>query len=486
MAQRNQFMDKKVKKYSLSVFFTVVFSLIILSNFALIYIATLQHRQALIQSLINEKIYFAELISKVASLSEKQEQKTDNPSLTQTFLLEMAKTSDVVFIRLVNKDSAIELSSQENEIGREVSLGQNIADLLKGHRYLLIQETYQNASIYDIIYPSDEKFIQLGFSTEAIDAPIVVMQKYNSLIALTGSLFSVFFLLLIFKIIILPLKKTTAACEEIKKGNLDARINVKSRTEFGELIATFNDMTKELKESREREELIERMKTEFVSLAAHQLRTPLSAIKWALRMVLDEEGGNISPEQRELLERTYQSNEKMIDLINDLLNVARIEEGRFLYEPIDTPPEEIANSVVDSLEEKAKSRDIRLVWRKPTSPLPLVKVDKEKINIALTNFVTNAINYTHPGGKITVELLSGAGNVEFRVQDNGVGIPKNEQEKIFTKFFRASNVVKLDTSGTGLGMFITKNIIEAHGGKIWFKSEENKGTTFHFSLPITN
>ncbi len=477
-------MDKKVKKYSLSVFFTVVFALIILSNFALIYIATLQHRQALIQSLINEKISFAELISKVASLSEKQEQQTNNPSLTQTFLSEMAKTRDVVFIRLVNKDSAIELSSQENEIGHNVSLGQNIADLLKGQRYLLLQETYQNASIYTIIYPSDDKFILLGFSTEAIDAPIAVMQKYNSLIALTGSLFSVFFLLLIFKIIILPVKKTTAACEEIKKGNLETRINVKSRTEFGELIATFNDMTKELKESREREKLIERMKTEFVSLAAHQLRTPLSAIKWALRMVLDEESKNINQEQRELLERTYQSNERMIDLINDLLNVARIEEGRFLYEPADASPEEIADSVIDSLKEKAESRNIKLVFRKPASPLPFVKMDKEKINIALTNLITNAINYTHRDGEITVELLSDAKSVKFRVQDNGVGIPKEEQNRIFTKFFRASNVVKMDTSGTGLGMFITKNIVEAHGGKIWFESEENKGTTFHFTLPI--
>lgn len=479
-------MDKKVKKYSLSVFFTVVFALIILSNFALIFVATRQHRQALTQSLIDEKVSFAELISKVASLSAEQEQPTNNPNLTQTFLSEMAKARDVVFIRLVNQDSTIELSSQENETGLNVSLGQNINDLLNDQRYLLLQETYQNASIYDIVYPSNEKFIQLGFSTDAIDTPISALQKYNSLIALIGSLISVLFLLLIFKIIILPLKKTTAACEEIKKGNLDAKINVKSRTEFGELITTFNDMTRELKESREREKLIERMKTEFVSLAAHQLRTPLSAIKWALRMVLDEEDGDISPEQRELLERTYQSNEKMIDLINDLLNVARIEEGRFLYEPVAASPEEIAASVVDSLKEKAESRKIGLAFQKPISPLPLVKVDKEKINIALTNFVTNAINYTHPGGKITIKLLSDAGNVEFRVQDNGVGIPKSEQERIFTKFFRASNVVKLDTSGTGLGMFITKNIVEAHGGKIWFESEENKGTTFHFSLPINN
>jgi signal transduction histidine kinase len=324
----------------------------------------------------------------------------------------------------------------------------------------------------------------LGFSTETIDAPIAVMQKYNSLIALIGSLFSVFFLLLIFKIIILPLKKTTAACEEIKKGNLDTRINVKSQTEFGELIATFNEMTEELKKSREREKLIERMKTEFVSLAAHQLRTPLSAIKWALRMVLDEETGNISQEQRDLLERTYQSNERMIDLINDLLNVSRIEEGRFLYEPANASPEEIADTAVDNLKEKARSKNIELICQKPASPLPLVKIDKEKINIALTNLVTNAINYTHPGDKITINLFFNAGNVEFSVHDNGVGIPKNEQNRIFTKFFRASNVVKMDTSGTGLGMFITKNIIEAHGGKIWFESEENKGTTFYFTLPI--
>ncbi|MBI4837163.1 MAG: HAMP domain-containing histidine kinase [Candidatus Portnoybacteria bacterium] len=479
-------LEKKVKKYSLSIIFTVVFALIILTNFALVYVATLQHRQALIQSLINEKIYFAELISKVASLSEKQERQTNNLSLTQTFLSEMAKTRDIVLIWLVNNDSTIELSNRQDDVGRKSSIGPNIGDQIKNRRYLLIQDTYQNANIYTIVYPSNGKFIFLGFSTEAIDAPITVMQKYNSLIAMIGSFFSIFFLLLIFKTIILPLKKTTAACQEIKEGNLDARINVKSKTEIGELIATFNDMTRKLKESREREELIEKMKTEFVSLAAHQLRTPLSAIKWALRMVLDEETGKVNPNQREMLERTYQSNEKMIALINDLLNVARIEEGRFLYKPADASPEEIVDSIIDSLKDKAERKNIELAYERPPLSLPLVKMDKEKINIALTNLIANAINYTLPGGKVAIKLSSGAGNVEFSVQDNGVGIPEAEKERIFTKFFRASNVIKLDTSGTGLGMFITKNIIEAHDGKIWFESKENKGTAFHFTLPITS
>ncbi|MCH8741326.1 hypothetical protein IH779_00210 [Patescibacteria group bacterium] len=233
-----------------------------------------------------------------------------------------------------------------------------------------------------------------------------------------------------------------------------------------------------------REKLIEQMKTEFVSLAAHQLRTPLSAIKWTLKMILDEDLGKITKDQRNFLQKTYLSNERMISLINDLLNVARIEEGRYLYKLSLYRLEDIVQSVVNSYIDMAKRKKITFTFKKPKRKSPKLKIDIEKMNSAIQNIIDNAIRYTHKGGKVTVSLKSGRKEIELRIQDSGIGVPKNQQERVFSKFFRGVNVMRMETEGSGLGLFITKNIIEAHGGKIWFESEENKGTTIYLTLPI--
>jgi len=233
-----------------------------------------------------------------------------------------------------------------------------------------------------------------------------------------------------------------------------------------------------------REKVIERLKTEFVSLSAHQLRTPLSAIKWTLRMLLDGDLGKITKEQRNFLEKTYRSNERMISLINDLLNVARIEEGRYIFHPTFIHLEKVVQSVTNSFKEEAKRKNIRFQFKKTEKKLPKVLIDEEKIRLVIENLLDNAIRYTFPGGQVTISITLGKKEIELKIQDTGVGIPKDQQGRVFTKFFRAANVMRMETEGTGLGLFTAKNIIEAHGGKIWFGSKEGKGSTFHFTLPF--
>jgi len=233
-----------------------------------------------------------------------------------------------------------------------------------------------------------------------------------------------------------------------------------------------------------REKMIERMKSEFVSISAHQLRTPLSAIKWTLKMLLEGDLGEITDEQREFVEKVYQSNERMITLINDLLNVTRIEEGRYLYKPVLANIEDIVDSVIDSLKEEIQRKKIKLKFEKPKKRLPKIKMDVEKIKLAVQNLIENAIRYTKVGGEVTVSLKGNKEEINFQIKDTGIGIPKDQQKRIFTKFFRGANAIRMETEGSGLGLFITKNIIEAHGGKIWFESEEGKGTTFYFTLPL--
>ncbi len=233
-----------------------------------------------------------------------------------------------------------------------------------------------------------------------------------------------------------------------------------------------------------REKLVEKMKTEFVSLSAHQLRTPLSSIKWALKMLLDGDIGKITEEQRDFIKKTYQSNERMIALINDLLDVTRIEEGKYLYNPVFTQIENIIQSVINYYQREIKRKKIKFEFKKAQKKFPKLKIDVEKMKVAIGNLLDNAIRYTQVGGTVTFFLDCVKNKVEFSIHDTGIGISIDQQERIFTKFFRGANAVQMETEGTGLGLYIAKNIIEAHNGKIWFKSNPKKGTTFYFNLPV--
>jgi len=264
----------------------------------------------------------------------------------------------------------------------------------------------------------------------------------------------------------------------LKEGNLVLEITtapfLQGKDKLGSLIIIHNIT---------REKLIERMKTEFVSLSAHQLRTPLAAIKWTLKLFLEGDLGQITKEQREFLEKTYKSNERMISLINDLLNVTRIEEGKYIYQSLFYDMSEIVQSVIDLFKEEIKIKNIKIELKTP-GELPKILMDQEKIKLVIENFLDNAIKYTFPRGKVTVYIIRGTNEIEVRVQDTGVGIPKDQQSRVFTRFFRGSNVLRMDTEGSGLGLFLAKNIIEAHGGKIGFDSESGKGSTFYFTLPL--
>jgi len=235
-----------------------------------------------------------------------------------------------------------------------------------------------------------------------------------------------------------------------------------------------------------REKAIDKMKSEFISITAHQLRTPLSAIKWCFQMVIEGDLGEISKEQKEILQKGYLSNERMIKIVNDLLNVSRIEEGKFLYNLSLVSLEDIIKNSIKDLEHTIKEKHIGFTLLKPLTPLPNITVDSQKISLAFQNLLANAIQYTPKEGRVIVivSMEKNKEKIEVIVKDTGVGIPIEQQKKIFTKFFRGDNAIRMQPEGSGMGLFLTKNIIERHGGKIWFESEEGKGSTFHFTLPI--
>jgi PAS domain S-box-containing protein len=228
---------------------------------------------------------------------------------------------------------------------------------------------------------------------------------------------------------------------------------------------------------------VDRAKTEFVSLASHQLRTPLSAIRWYSEMLLSKYVGELNEKQRQYVNEIYAGNLRMVDLVNALLNVSRIDLGTFAIEPEPVSLVEICDSVLTELAPQILERKQSV--EKVFSAAPKTyNADPKLIRMVFQNFLSNSVKYTQPGGHVIVEISARETELYIRVTDNGYGIPKSQHGKMFEKLFRADNVRQKDTEGTGLGMYIIKAIVENSGGKIWFDSEENKGTTFHVLLPI--
>lgn len=227
---------------------------------------------------------------------------------------------------------------------------------------------------------------------------------------------------------------------------------------------------------------IDRAKTEFVSLASHQLRTPLTAIKWYVE-TLKEEGGSWTRHEREYLDEVYKGNERMIELVNALLNVSRIEMGAFVINPEPADIVKIMKTTIREQSEAIKNKKIKLM-EKYDSLMGKLFLDVALTHIICQNLLSNAVRYTKDGGHIDLRVAHGKKNILITVEDNGIGIPQAQQDKIFQKLFRADNAREMDTSGTGLGLYIVKAIVTAAGGKIWFESEEGKGSTFFVSLPL--
>jgi len=245
------------------------------------------------------------------------------------------------------------------------------------------------------------------------------------------------------------------------------------------LQAKVENATKQLKQTNHRLRELDSTKDDFISMASHQLRTPLTSVKGYLSMVLEGDAGKLNDNQRKLLEQSYRSSQQMVYLISDLLNLSRLNTGKFIIENSVVSLNEVVQAEIEQLAETAKARGVTLIYDRPKS-FPKLLLDETKTHQVIMNFIDNAIYYTPSGGTVTVALRETPTTVEYTVKDNGIGVPKSVQHKLFAKFYRAQNAQKARPDGTGLGLFMAKKVVVAQGGATIFESEEGKGSTFGF------
>lgn len=245
--------------------------------------------------------------------------------------------------------------------------------------------------------------------------------------------------------------------------------------------------TKDLTHANKELKALDKAKDEFISMASHQLRTPLTAVRGYTSMVMDGDFGKVTGEQKDTLKQSFDAATRMTRLVDDLLNVSRIQSGKFRLERAEVDLNKILPEELGLIETTATAKNVKVTYHAPKDPVPLLMIDEGKTRQCLMNLMDNAIYYsstTPSGGKVDVYLEADKDNVSFRVVDNGIGVPKDQQAKLFKKFYRAPNAQKTRPDGTGLGLFLVGKVVRDQAGKIIFESTEGKGSTFGFSLPI--
>ncbi|MCX6762251.1 MAG: HAMP domain-containing sensor histidine kinase [Candidatus Moranbacteria bacterium] len=283
---------------------------------------------------------------------------------------------------------------------------------------------------------------------------------------------------ILFKIIFSELKITQESC------SAETEDKSKKIEEFDKITRQLVKRELEVAHANQKLGELDAAKSDFISVAAHQLRTPLTGIKWSYTTLLDKETGSLNADQKEIVEKGLSAIDQSINLINDLLNVAHLEEGKldFSFKRQSLIP--IIKKAVDGIKLITEEKKITLTQKIPDEAgFPELNIDADKMALAVTNLLDNAVKYTPVGGRIDFSVDQDQGLVKISVQDSGIGIPKSQKERLFTKFFRADNATKVQTSGTGLGLFMVKNIVDRHGGKIIVESEEGKSTTFIITIP---
>jgi len=243
-------------------------------------------------------------------------------------------------------------------------------------------------------------------------------------------------------------------------------------------------LNRRLAETAEQLATLNRMKDEFVSTVSHEFKTPLTTITGFLSVMLDGETGPMNEQQMKFLQIAKSAAKRLSGLVSDLLDLSRLEGGaKMELHPLDLV--ELISQSVENHQPVAVEGGKTLVWNPPAAKLSAAAGDQRWLGLVVDNLVSNALKFTRPNGKVTVEARDKGEFLMVSVSDDGIGVPPQDREKIFERFYRASNRSEVNAPGTGLGLAIAREVVGKHGGKIWFDSEPGQGTVFRFVVPVS-
>jgi len=516
--------EKKVRKISILLRFIIIISVILILSISLVtFIEINRHEKDMVEHLINEKIALNNIIAhgtETALMSF-------NPEFLKTITHKVTESEDVVYSRIVKESGEIYMSNNKGEWGKTIKdYGVRVQEIT------IIDDYYNDEDIKVVITPinvGNQKYtIWLGFSVKSVEMMNKNIIKETIKITLIIVIVTIIILFFVMRQLINPIKILNIGAQEIGKGNLDYKIKIKSSDEIGELAASFNKMTIDLSESRkaieehskklekeveertkkvkedmkelensrtatlnimedlneafEKLKELDKLKTEFLTVSSHELRTPITPLKIQIQLALMGKLGKVPKKMEDSLNMMLKNIDQFNFLVGDILDISKIESGAMKFNIVESDIPSILFTSIETLRAKADEKKIKI--KTNIGKLPKIKADKERILQVVNNFINNAIKFTDKNGLITIKAIKRKEDILISVKDTGIGMKKDELEKVFTPFVQADSSRSRKYEGTGLGLAICKGIIKYHGGRIWVNSDYGKGSVFYFTLPL--
>lgn len=403
-----------------------------------------------------------------------------------------ASNKDITRIQIIEASGEITFDSSDIGVANRKPSSKSIddiaiLDLINSNKTTEVKNT--NGSVSQIIVPYFDDFgarpfsVRYFLSYESVFKSAISSIMTTLLLALTALVVTlVAMTYLVHKSILSPLGRIVQSAREISRGNLSKVINLESKDELGDLASSLNQMTEKLKKNIEDLKQLDKLKDEFIYLASHNLRTPITIIKGYTERLFKSEV--LKADERASLGKLSQSTEELEATTESLLNLVALEKGSkpLLKEVVDLP--NILRQAVSNLSTAAAAKQVIFLLDLPSEKLSKMEADGQRLLQAFSGLIDNAIKFNKIGGKVIVRLEKKKDKVLVSVEDTGIGISDEEKDLIFKKFHRATDTLTYDYEGIGLGLYLTKLLVESHRGKIWFESRLGLGTTFYVELPI--